>query len=43
MTPAEPSIEANFLYGLCSAAEERFSDFTNVVHHHFLEPVFGAK
>lgn len=43
MAQAEPGTEANFLYGLCSAAVERFSDFTNVVHHYFLVPVFRAK
>lgn len=38
MTPTELGTGANFLYGLCSASVEWFSDFTNVVHHYFLEP-----
>lgn len=38
MTQTELCSEANFLYGLCSGSVEWFSDFTNVVHHYFLEP-----
>ncbi len=38
MSQTEPGTEANFLYCLCSTSMERFSDFTNVVHHYFLKP-----